>query len=58
MFRKFYRFRKNFKDIRFKFMINMGKITALIAVKGNSDRVKNKNIRPFANSNLLEIKLA
>ena len=39
-------------------MINRGKITALIAVKGNSDRVKNKNIRPFADSNLLEIKLA
>ena len=39
-------------------MISSGKITALIAVKANSDRVENKNIRPFADSNLLEIKLA
>ena len=39
-------------------MIDRGKITALIAVKANSDRVENKNIRPFADSNLLEIKLA
>jgi N-acylneuraminate cytidylyltransferase len=39
-------------------MISKGKVTALIAVKANSDRVENKNIRPFANSNLLEIKLA
>ena len=38
-------------------MIHRGKITALIAVKANSDRVENKNIRPFADSNLLEIKL-
>ena len=38
-------------------MIHGGKITALIAVKANSDRVENKNIRPFADSNLLEIKL-
>jgi len=33
------------------------KITALVAVKGNSERVHKKNIRPFAGSNLLEIKL-
>ena len=39
-------------------MMHKGKITALIAVKANSDRVENKNIRPFADSNLLEIKLA
>ena len=39
-------------------MISSGKITALIAVKANSDRVENKNIRPFADSNLLEIKLS
>jgi CMP-N,N'-diacetyllegionaminic acid synthase len=32
-------------------------ITALIAVKGNSDRVPQKNIRKFASSSLLEIKL-
>ena len=38
-------------------MIHGDKITALIAVKANSDRVENKNIRPFADSNLLEIKL-
>ena len=39
-------------------MMSRGKITALIAVKANSDRVENKNIRPFADSNLLEVKLA
>ncbi len=33
------------------------KITALIAVKGDSERVKRKNIRPFAGSSLLQIKL-
>ena len=33
------------------------KITALIAVKGNSERVERKNIRPFADSSLLQIKL-
>lgn len=38
-------------------MSHNGEITALIAVKANSDRVKNKNIRPFADSNLLKIKL-
>jgi CMP-N-acetylneuraminic acid synthetase len=32
-------------------------ITALIAAKGDSDRVPKKNIRKFANSSLLEIKL-
>lgn len=32
-------------------------IAALIAVRGGSKRVKNKNIKPFANSNLLSIKL-
>ena len=32
-------------------------ITALIAVKGNSERVEKKNIRPFAGSSLLQIKL-
>jgi len=36
---------------------NNSKITALIAVKGNSERVPRKNIRPFADSSLLEIKL-
>lgn len=33
------------------------KIKALVAVRAGSQRVKNKNIRPFANSTLLEIKL-
>lgn len=31
--------------------------TAVIAVRGGSTRLKNKNIRPFAGSNLLEIKI-
>ena len=34
-----------------------GKITAVVAVRKGSQRVPNKNIKPFANSNLLEIKL-
>lgn len=33
------------------------KIKALIPVRSGSTRVKNKNIRPFADSNLLEIKI-
>lgn len=33
------------------------KIKALIPVRSGSQRVKNKNIRPFANSSLLEIKV-
>ena len=33
------------------------KIKALVAVRSGSQRVQNKNIRPFAGSNLLEIKL-
>ena len=32
-------------------------IKALVAVRSGSQRVQNKNIRPFAGSNLLEIKL-
>lgn len=32
-------------------------IKALVAVRAGSQRVKNKNIKPFANSTLLEIKL-
>lgn len=32
-------------------------IKALVAVRSGSERVKNKNIRPFAGSSLLEIKL-
>ena len=33
------------------------KIKALVAVRSGSQRVKNKNLRPFAGSSLLEIKL-
>ncbi|QEG02208.1 CMP-N,N'-diacetyllegionaminic acid synthase [Stieleria maiorica] len=33
-------------------------IVALIGVRGGSKRVKNKNSRPFAGSNLLELKIA
>ncbi|HAG92137.1 MAG TPA: hypothetical protein DCL41_09705 [Bdellovibrionales bacterium] len=36
----------------------MGKMVALIAVKGQSDRVPTKNIRPFADTSLLELKLS
>lgn len=32
-------------------------LKALIPVRSGSERVQNKNIRPFANSNLLEIKI-
>lgn len=32
-------------------------IVALVPVKGSSERVKNKNIRPFHNTNLYELKL-
>jgi len=38
-------------------MVTNNNITALIAVKGNSERIKKKNTRPFANSSLLQIKL-
>lgn len=33
------------------------KITAIVPVKGSSERVKNKNIRKFSNTNLLALKL-
>lgn len=33
------------------------KIKALVAVRSGSQRVQNKNVRPFAESSLLEIKL-
>ena len=33
------------------------KIKALVAVRSGSQRVENKNIRPFAGSSLLEVKL-
>ncbi len=38
-------------------MINEKIIKAVIPVRAGSQRVKNKNIRPFANSSLLEIKI-
>jgi CMP-N-acetylneuraminic acid synthetase len=38
-------------------MTQESNITALIAVKANSDRVKQKNTRPFAGSSLLEVKM-
>jgi len=34
-----------------------GKITAVVPVRAGSQRVKDKNIKPFAGSNLLKIKL-
>ena len=34
-----------------------GKLTAVVPVRAGSQRVKDKNIKPFANSNLLKIKL-
>ena len=35
----------------------MRKITAVIPVRKGSVRVKNKNLKPFANTNLLELKI-
>ncbi len=32
-------------------------MVALVAAKGSSERIKRKNIRPFCNTNLLELKL-
>ena len=34
-----------------------GKLTVIVPVRAGSQRVKDKNIKPFANSNLLKIKL-
>ena len=34
-----------------------GKLTAVIAVRKGSQRVPDKNIRPFADTNLLELKI-
>ncbi len=34
-----------------------GKLTAVVPVRAGSQRIKDKNIKPFANSNLLKIKL-
>ena len=38
-------------------MINDNELTAIIPVRSGSQRVKNKNIKPFASSNLIEIKI-
>tara|TARA_B110000503_G_scaffold104196_1_gene155466 strand:- start:384 stop:1058 length:675 start_codon:yes stop_codon:yes gene_type:complete len=37
--------------------IKKGKMTAVVAVRAGSQRVKNKNSRPFSDTNLLELKL-
>ncbi len=33
------------------------KITAVIPIRSGSQRVKDKNLRPFANTNLMELKI-
>ena len=38
-------------------IMKKGKMTAVVAVRSGSQRVKNKNFRPFADTNLLELKL-
>ena len=38
-------------------MTNRNNIVAIVPVKGNSVRVKKKNLTKFANSNLFKIKL-
>ena len=38
-------------------IIDDGKITAIIGVRKGSERVKNKNIKPFGDTNLLELKI-
>ena len=35
-----------------------GKLTAVVAVRKGSQRIPNKNIKPFGNTNLLELKLS
>lgn len=35
----------------------MQKITAVIPIRSGSQRVKDKNLRPFANTNLMELKI-
>ena len=37
--------------------VKKGKMTAVVAVRAGSQRIKNKNIRPFSDTNLLELKL-
>lgn len=38
-------------------MAKVGKLAAVVAVRKGSQRVRNKNIRPFGDTNLLELKL-
>ncbi len=38
-------------------MVKQGKLIAIIPVRADSQRVKNKNIKPFCNSNLLKLKI-
>ena len=44
------------RDIRGSIM-KKGKLIAVVPVRAGSQRVKDKNIKPFANSNLLTLKL-
>ena len=37
--------------------LKKGKMTAVVAVRAGSQRIKNKNITPFSDTNLLELKL-
>ena len=37
--------------------VKKGKMTAVVAVRAGSQRIKNKNIRSFSDTNLLELKL-
>ena len=37
--------------------VKKGKMTAVVAVRAGSQRIKNKNITPFSDTNLLELKL-
>ena len=36
----------------------MKEIVAVIPVKGQSDRIESKNLRPFSDTNLYELKLS
>ena len=38
--------------------MKQGKLTAVVAVRKGSQRIPNKNIKPFGDTNLLELKLA
>lgn len=38
-------------------MLTHPKITAVIPIRAGSQRVKDKNLRPFADTNLMELKI-